>query len=87
MTHEGALIASDSCTKDCSSGTSASKNPTEVTNVKFDSVSDFNTESRIDHDEKQSSCYVTAMLKLVLYRQGMFFCVYFSILQLVSNSY
>ena len=48
LTHEGASIASeegtsDSCTKDCSSGTSASKNPTEVTNVKFDSVSDFNT--------------------------------------------
>ena len=60
MTHEGTNIASeegtsDSCTKDCSSGTSASKNPTEVTNVKFDSVSDFNTESHIDHEEKQSS--------------------------------
>ena len=60
LTHEGASIASeewtsDSCTKDCSSGTSASKNPTEVTNVKFDSVSDFNTESHIYYDEKQSS--------------------------------
>ena len=38
LSHEGAYIAnekgiSDSCTKDCSSGTSASKNPTEVTNV------------------------------------------------------
>ena len=60
LTHEGTNIASeegtsDSCTKDCSSGTSASKNPTDVTNVKFQSVSDFNTESHIDHDEKQSS--------------------------------
>ena len=55
LTHEGENIASDSCTKNCSSGTSASKNPTEVTNAKFDSVSDFNTESHIDHDEKQSS--------------------------------
>ena len=36
LSHEGASIAieegtSDSCTKDCSSGTSASKIPTEVT--------------------------------------------------------
>ena len=59
LTHEGASISSeegtsDSCTTDCSSGTSASKNPTEVPNVKFDSVSDFNTESHVDHDEKQS---------------------------------
>ena len=60
LSHEGASIASeegtsDGCTKDCSSGTSASKHPTEVTNVKIDSVSDFNTESHIDHNEKQSS--------------------------------
>ena len=59
LSHEGASLAteegtSDGCTKDCSSGTSASKNPTEVTNVKFGSVSDLNTESHIDHDEKQS---------------------------------
>ena len=30
----------DSYTEECSSGTSASKNPTDVTNVKLDSVSD-----------------------------------------------
>ena len=54
LSHESASIAteegtSDSCTKDCSFGTSASKIPTEVTNVKFDYVSDSNTESHIDH--------------------------------------
>ena len=46
---------SDSCTKDFSSGASVSRNSTEVTCAKFDSVSDFNTESHIDHDEKKSS--------------------------------
>ena len=56
LSHEGANIVpeegtSDSCTKDCSSCTSASKIPTEVTNVKFDSVSDSNTESHIDPDK------------------------------------
>ena len=60
FSHEGASIATEeetsySCTKDCSSGTSASKIPTEVTNVKFDSVSDSNTESHIDHDNMQSN--------------------------------
>ena len=60
LSHKGASIATeegtlDSCTKDCSSGTSASKIPIEVTNVKFDSVSDLNTESHIDHDKMQSS--------------------------------
>ena len=59
FSHEGASIVteegtSDSCTKDCSSGISASKFPTEVTNVKFDSVSDSNTESHSDHDKLQS---------------------------------
>ena len=59
ISNEGASIAteegtSDSCTRDCSSGTSSSKIPTEVTNVKFDSVSDSNTESHIDHDKMQS---------------------------------
>ena len=67
LTHEGASIASEegtseSCTKDCSSGTSASKNPTEVTCAKFDSVSDFNTESHIDHDERSQ---VERLLKLM----------------------
>ena len=52
-TEEG---TSDCCTEDCSSGTSASKIPTDVTNVKLDSVSDIeNDESHIDHDKMQSS--------------------------------
>ena len=46
---------SDDSTKDCSSGTSASKIPTEVTHVKFDSVSDINTESQGDHGNVQFS--------------------------------
>ena len=48
---------SEDSTKDCSSGTSASKIPTEVTHVKFDSVSDFNTESQVDHGNMQFSAY------------------------------
>ena len=44
---------SDDSTKDCSSGTSASKIPTEVTHVKFDSVSDIDTESQVDHGNMQ----------------------------------
>ena len=46
---------SDDSTKDCSSGTSASKFPTEVTHVKIDSVSDINTESQVDHGNMQFS--------------------------------
>ena len=52
ITKEG---TSDDSTKDCSSGTSASKIPTEVTHVKSDSVSDINTESQVDHGNLQSS--------------------------------
>ena len=52
ITEEG---TSDDSTKDCFSGTSASKIPTEVTHVKFDSISDSNTESLIDHGSLQSS--------------------------------
>ena len=52
ITEEG---TSDDSTKDCSSGTSARKIPTEVTYVKFDSVSDSNTESQVDHGNLQSS--------------------------------
>ena len=48
---------SEDSTKQCSSGTSASKIPTEDTHVKFDSVSDINTESQVDHDNKQFSEY------------------------------
>ena len=47
-------LTSDDSTKDCSSGTSVSKIPTEVTHVKFDSVSDINTESQVDHGNLQS---------------------------------
>ena len=52
ITEEGTL---DDSTKDCSSGTSASKIPTEVTHVKFDSVFDINTESQVDHGNLQFS--------------------------------
>ena len=60
FSHESAdLISeegtSEDSTKDCSSGTSASKIPTEVTHVKFDSVSDINTESQVDHGNIQFS--------------------------------
>ena len=60
LPHEGAnevteMRISDDSTKDCSSGTSASKIPTEVTHVKFDSVFDINTKSQVDHDNLQSS--------------------------------
>ena len=52
ISEEGTSVDS---TKDCSSGTSASKIPTEVTRVKFDSVSDINTESQVDHCNMQFS--------------------------------
>ena len=60
MSHEGACLVTEErtsvdCTKGCSSGTSASKIPTEVTNAKFDSVSGINTVSLVDHDNLQSS--------------------------------
>ena len=51
ITEEG---TSDDSTKDCSYGTSASKTPTEASHVKFDSVSDINTESQDDHGNLQS---------------------------------
>ena len=62
FSHESADLVSEvgiseDSTKDCSSGTSASKIPTEVTHVKFDSVSDFNTESQVDHGNMQFSEY------------------------------
>ena len=60
LSHEGAGLVTEEgtsvdCTKDCSSGTSASKIPTKVTNAKLDSVSGINTESLVDHDNLQSS--------------------------------
>ena len=55
FSHESADFISDmgtsrDSTKDCSSGTSASKIPTEVTSVKIDSVSDKMSESPVDLD-------------------------------------
>ena len=60
LSHEGASIASeeetsDSCTKNCYSGISDSKIPTEIANALFDSVSVSDTESHIDHGKKQSN--------------------------------
>ena len=60
LPHEGADLVteegtSDDSTKDCSSGTSASKIPTEDTHAKFQSVSDINTESQVDYGNLQSS--------------------------------
>ena len=60
LSHESADFISDlgtsgDSTKDCSSGTSASKIPTEVTSVKFDSVSDKMSESPVDPDNMQIS--------------------------------
>ena len=60
LSHESADFVSevgisDDSTKDCSSGTSASKIPTEDTHVKFDSVSGINTESPVDHGNMQIS--------------------------------
>ena len=49
------LGISEDSTKDCSSGTSASKIPTEDTHVKFDSVLDIHTESPVDHGNMQNS--------------------------------
>ena len=55
LPHEGAnLVAEEGLQMIKNSGTSASKIPTEVTNVKFDSVSDINTESQVDHGLLQS---------------------------------
>ena len=60
LSHESADFISDlgiseDSTKDSSSGTSASKIPTEDTHVKFDFVSDNNTESPVDHGNMQIS--------------------------------
>ena len=60
LSHESADFISDmgtsrDSTKDCSSGTSASKIPTEVTSVKIDSVSDKMSESPVDPDNLQNS--------------------------------
>ena len=60
LSHDNADLVSevgisDDSTKDCSSGTSASKIPTEDTHDKFDSVSGINTETSVDHGNMQIS--------------------------------
>ena len=71
LSHESADFISDlgiseDSTKDCSSGTSASKIPTEDTHVKFDFVSDINTESPVDHDNKQISEHPNMEMSITL---------------------
>ena len=80
LSHESADFISDlgiseDSTKDCSSGTSASKIPTEDTHVKFDSVSGINTESPVDHDNKQiSECSNIEMSSPLSQREGTLDC-------------
>ena len=71
LSHESADFISDmgtsrDSTKDCSSGTSASKIPTEVTSVKIDSVSDKMSESPVDRDNVQNSECPTFEMSLPL---------------------
>ena len=80
LSHESAdfisdLGTSEDSTKDCSSGTSASKIPTEVTPVKFDSVSDKISESPVDHDNMQiSECPNSEMSLPLPQREGTLEC-------------
>ena len=80
LSHESADFISDlgiseDSTKDCSSGTSASKIPTEVTHANFDSVSDINTESPVDHDNMQNSeCSNIEETSSLLEREGTLDC-------------
>ena len=80
LSHESADFISDlgiseDSTKDCSSGTSASKIPTEDTSVKFDSVSDKVSESPVDHDNLQiSECSDFEMSLLLPQREGTLEC-------------
>ena len=61
--------------KDCSSGTSASKIPTEVTSVKFDSVSDKMSEFPVDLDNMQiSECLNYEMSLSLPQREGTLEC-------------
>ena len=71
LSHESVDFISDmgtsrDSTKDCSSGTSASKIPTEVTSVKIDSVSDKMSESPVDPDNVQNSECPTFEMSLPL---------------------
>ena len=80
LSHESADFISDlgiseDSTKDCSSGTSASKIPTEDTSVKFDSVSDKISESPVDHDNMQiSDCSNSEMFLPLPQREGTLEC-------------
>ena len=80
LSHESADFISDlgiseDSTKDCSSGTSASKIPTEDTSVKFDSVSDKVSESPVDHDNLQiSECSDFEMSLPLPQREGTLEC-------------
>ena len=80
LSHESADFISDlgiseDSTKDCSSGTSASKIPTEDTSVKFDSVSDKISESPVDHDNLQiSECSDFEMSLPLPHREGTLEC-------------
>ena len=80
LSHESADFISDlgiseDSTKDCSSGTSASKIPTEDTHVKFDSVSDKISESPVDHDNMQiSECSDFEMSLPLPQREGTLEC-------------
>ena len=80
LSHESADFISDlgisvDSTKDCSSGISASKIPTEDTHDKFDSVSGINTESPVDHDNKQNSeCSNVEMSSPLSQREGTLDC-------------
>ena len=60
---------------DSSSGTSASNIPTEVTHVRFDSVSDNNPESQVDHGNMQiSECLDSEMSLPLSQREGTLDC-------------
>ena len=62
-------------TKDCSSGISASKIPTEDTHDKCDSVSSIDTESPVDHDNEQNSeCSNVEMSSPLSQREGTLDC-------------
>ena len=80
LSHESADFISDlgiseDSTKDCSSGTSASKIPTEDTPVKFDFVSDKISESPVDHDNMQiSECPNSEMSLPLPQREGTLEC-------------
>ena len=76
LSHESADFISDlgiseDSTKDCSSGTSASKIPTEDIHVRFGSVSDKISESPVDHSNMQiSECHDSELSLPLPQREG-----------------